>query len=456
MLDSRPSSIDFDALRAAEFGRLDDQGVAYLDFAASALYGASQVADHARRLTAGVYGNPHSEHAPSQASGRDMARARQLALDFFGADPAIYEVIFTCNTSAAVKLVAESYPFGPGRGLVLSADNHNSLHGMREYARRAVAPVHVLPLDGDLRLEAPADRLAASAWRMGTGLFAFPVQSNFSGVRHEPGLVETARGLGFDVLVDAAGSGALGGIRLNEHPADFLVFSFYKLFGLPTGLGALIARRDALARLRRPWFAGGTVDFVSVEHDRHQLSAGYHGFEDGTPDFLSAGAVESGFAFLAQVDPPALAARLRVLTGYFLERAQALRHGDGSPLVRIYGPRDLDRRGGTVAFNLLAHDGHPLPFAGVEQRALDRRVAVRGGCFCNPGAAEAAFGFSSLDIPACLNALRGRFSIPALQACVGPNQAVGAVRLSVGLPTTTGDLDRALELIASFADHGKS
>jgi len=451
--DSRPST-DFAALRAAEFARLDDQGVAYLDFAASALYGASQVADYARRLNCGIYGNPHSEHAPSRASARDMEAARRLALDFFGADPAVYEVIFTANTSAAIKLVAESYAFGPGRGLVLAADNHNSVNGMREFARTAQAPVHVLPLDGDLRLDAPAERLAISARRLGAGLLAMPVQSNFSGVRHDLGLVTTARGLGFDVLVDAAGCGATGGISLAEHPAEFLVFSFYKLFGLPTGLGALIARRDALARLRRPWFAGGTVDFVSVEHDRHQLSAGSHGFEDGTPDFLNAGAVESGFAFLAQVERPALAARLRFLIGYFLERAADLRHRDGAPLVRIYGPRDLDRRGGTVAFNLMRRDGRPVPYAEVEQRAYAQRVAIRGGCFCNPGAAEAAFGFSRLDVASCLNRLRGRFSIPALQACLGPEHAVGAVRLSVGLPTTTGDLDRALSLLAGFADDG--
>ena len=450
MLDDARSPVDFAALRADEFARLDEQGVAYLDFAAGALYGASQVADYARRLDQGIYGNPHSEHAPSRASARDLAQARRRALDFFGADPAVYDVVFTANTSAAIKLVAESYDFGPHRGLVLSADNHNSVNGMREFARTMGAPVHVLPLDRDLRLDAPAERLAISARRMGAGLLAFPVQSNFSGVQHDLGLVDTARGLGFDVLVDAAGCGATGGIRLAEHPADFLVFSFYKLFGLPTGLGALIARREALARLRRPWFAGGTVDFVSVEHDRHLLSAGHHGFEDGTPDFLNAGAVETGFAFLARVDRRALTERLGFLTSYFLRRAAELRHRDGSPLVRLYGPRDLDRRGGTVAFNLITRDGRPVSYAEVEQSAYAAGVAIRGGCFCNPGAAEAAFGFSRLDVSACLNTLRGRFSIAAFQACLGPDHAVGAVRLSVGLPSSTGDLDRMLGLLAAF------
>lgn len=452
MLGGSPPPFDFAALRAAEFARLDEQGLAYLDFAASGLYGASQVADYAHRLERGIYGNPHSEHAPSQASTRDIDRARQLALAFFGADPAIYDLVFTANTSAAIKLVAESYAFGPGRGLVLAADNHNSVNGMREYARAAGAPVHILPLDDELRLEAPAERLTISARRLGAGLLAFPVQSNFSGVKHDLGLIEQARALGFDALADAAGTGAQGGVNLARHPAEFLVFSFYKLFGLPTGLGALIVRRDALSRLRRPWFAGGTVDFVSVAHDRHLLSVGHHGFEDGTPNFLNMGAVEPGFAFLARVAPADMAARLGFLTGYFLERAALLRHRDGSPLVHLYGPRTLDRRGGTVAFNLIDRDGRPVPYGQVEQRALAHRVAIRGGCFCNPGAAEAAFGLSGPDVPACLNRLRGEFSISALQACLGPNVAVGALRLSVGLPTTISDLDRALGMMATFAD----
>jgi len=450
MLDGRQPLVDFGAVRAVEFARLDAQGIAYLDFAAAALYGTSQVAEYARRLDRGVYGNPHSEHAPSRASMADMARARHWALDFFGADPAVYDVIFTANASAAIKLVAESYAFGPDRGLVLSADNHNSVNGMREYARANSAPVHVLPLDDGLRLDHPVDRLAISARRMGSGLLAFPVQSNFSGVKHELGLVQTAQTLGFDVLIDAAGCGVVNGISLATHPASFLAFSFYKLFGLPTGLGALIARREALTRLRRPWFAGGTVDFVSVEHDRHQLSAGHHGFEDGTPGFLDAAAVDIGFSFLSRFPPAAVAQRLQTLTGDFLDRATALRHRDGTPLVKIYGPRDLSARGGTVAFNLIDRDGRPIPHTEVEARAYSRRVALRGGCFCNPGAAEAAFGFARLPVAACLDALRGRFSLPALRACLGPDHAVGALRLSVGLPTTTGDLDRALELLAAF------
>jgi selenocysteine lyase/cysteine desulfurase len=442
----------FDDLRSREFARLDEQDIAYLDFAAAGLYGASQAEAFAARLRDGVYGNPHSEHGPSRASEADLLAARRVTLAHFDADPNLYDICFTANASAAIKLVAESYPFGPGRGLMLSADNHNSVNGMREYAWRADAPVATLPLDADLRLDDPVARLRYFSARHGSGLFAYPVQSNFSGVRHPLDLAADAQQLGFDVLIDAAGCCIAGDISLRRYPVQFLAFSHYKVFGLPTGVGALIVRRDALNRLKRPWFAGGTVDFVSIEHDRHQLSQGHAGFEDGTPSFLNAGAILDGFEFLRRLPVMDLQARLMRLTAQFISRASALSHRDGAPLVRIYGPPTMNARGGTVAFNLLARNGDPIPYQRVEHAAREAGIAIRGGCFCNPGAAERAFDFSRYDMNACLDALAGNFTIAGLQSKLGSRAAVGALRLSVGVPTNNRDIDRAIGLISAVGD----
>lgn len=43
-----------------------------------------------------------------------------------------------------------------------------------------------------------------------------------------------------------------------------MAVSFYKMFGYPTGVGALIVKESFLATLKRPWFAGGTVNIVQV------------------------------------------------------------------------------------------------------------------------------------------------------------------------------------------------
>ncbi|RYG33755.1 MAG: aminotransferase class V-fold PLP-dependent enzyme, partial [Burkholderiales bacterium] len=408
-------------------------------------------AEYADRLIRGVYGNPHSAHAPSRNSEDDLRRARAATLAFFDADPDVYDVCFTANTSAAIKLVAESYAFSPQRGYVLSADNHNSVNGVREYAHAAQAPVVTLPLDEDLRLEDPELHLAQFAAQQGAGLFAFPIQSNFSGVKHPLSLLHTAQRLGLDVMIDAAGSGVMGGISLRRHPAEFLVFSFYKIFGLPTGVGALIVKREAMARLRRPWFAGGTVDFVSIAHDRHQLSAGHAAFEDGTPDFLNIGAIPTGFAFIERFRSSALQKRLDALTARFIAGVSNLRHKDGAPLVRIYGPDTLEARGSTIAFNVLHPGGSTVPYQRVEEAARASGVAIRGGCFCNPGAAERAFGFENHDIAGCLDQLGNTFTIPRLQERLGPRATVGALRASIGAPTNERDIDTAIDCIAALA-----
>ena len=441
-----PPDDPWETLRAREFDRLDAQGITYLDHAASALYGRSQVEAQAERLRTGVFGNPHSEHRASRASDDLLEQARAATLRFLDADPDAYAVVFTANATAALKLVGEAYPFGPDRGLVLATDNHNSVTGLREFARRAGAPLSVLPASEDLRLQEPAARLADIARRGPPGLLAFPYRSNFSGVAHPLELLAQAQALGFQVVLDAAGLGAAGGLSLRSHSADFVALSFYKLFGLPTGVGALVARREALARLRRPWFAGGAVAFVSVEHDRHRLLPGHAGFEDGTPDFLAAGAIVDGFAFLDAVDRPALETRLTCLARDLRRRLAALTHPDGAPAVRLYGPPDAD--GSVITLNLLRPDGAVRPYAEVEARAAREGLALRGGCFCNPGAAEAAFRLAEHDLDACFDRLGADFSLPALQRCA-PGATIGAIRLSLGLPTISRDLDRAVAVLAA-------
>ncbi len=453
---ARPTATDFDfaALRAREFARLDAHDHAYLDHAATALYGASQLRAHHAMLADGIFGNPHSESAPSRASAAVIDDARRRVLAWFDVDDTTHDVCFTVNASAAIKLVGESYRFGPAAPLVLAADNHNSVNGIRELARRAGAAVHVLPLDTALRLDDPASRLAALAGH--GGLVAFPAQSNFSGVQHPTALVGQARALGFDVLLDIAAFAPSHALSLRACPADFAALSFHKLFGYPTSVGALIARRDALARLRRPWFAGGTVAFASVGADVHRLHRGHAGFEDGTADFLGIAALAPGFALLAEVGMPRLTAHVSQLTRALLDDLTALRHRNGAPLVCLYGPRDTRDRGATVAFNLSDPRGAPIPYTAVETRARAAGVSLRGGCFCNPGAAEAAFALAPRDLAACLATL-GAADVADLSdgfllrlaACLG--RPVGAVRLSLGLASNAHDLARAIAVIASFA-----
>ena len=73
------------------------------------------------------------------------------------------------------------------------------------------------------------------------------------------------------------------------------------------------------ASLRRPWFAGRTVEFVSTQHDLHGLRAGCAGFEDGTPNYLAASALPAGFAFLQAIRIPAVHRHVMRLTSALLD-----------------------------------------------------------------------------------------------------------------------------------------
>ena len=102
-------------LRSIEYGRLDATGTVYLDYTGGGLHGISQIDEHAELLRSTVFGNPHSSSAPSLAATSHVETARRQVLEFFHASSDDYLCVFTANASAALKLVGESYPFGPGR-----------------------------------------------------------------------------------------------------------------------------------------------------------------------------------------------------------------------------------------------------------------------------------------------------------------------------------------------------
>ena len=441
----------FTELRANEYPRLDESGEAYLDFTGSALYTNRQVDTHSNRLKNSIFGNPHSENAPSRASTAAIDHARAVVLDFLGASPDDYTVCFTANTTAAIKLVAESYPFSRERGLVLSADNHNSMNGIREFAQTRGASVRYLPLNDDLLMPDAVDSLRANR-KKNCGLFGYPAQSNFSGVKHSLDLIAEAQALGYDVILDAAAYLPTNRLSLSRHPADFVVFSGYKILGFPTGVGALVARRDKLAVLARPWFAGGTVEYASVQHATHLLRKPADGaFEDGTPAFLSIAALADGFEMLCEIGMTNVNRHVSKLADHMLSRLVELRRRDGGELVKLYGPSRGSNRGATIAFNVLKADGTAFPFSEVEARAREARVSLRGGCFCNPGAAEAAFRFPVEKTGRCLKSVgESGFSIEKFSMCLGREVAVGAVRASIGIPTSVRDVDRAIEVVESF------
>lgn len=214
--------------------------------------------------------------------------------------------------------------------------------------------------------------------------------------------------------------------------------SFYKMFGYPTGIGCLIARREALCMLKRPWFSGGAVVYASVAADAHVLREGAEGFEDGTVNFLAARAVTNGLSFMKSIGMKRISSHVRMLARCLLHCLE--RAGEH---VRIYGPANMESRGGVFAFDVL-YCGQRVDARIFEREASLQGIALRTGCFCNPGASEVALGMVD-NVKACVWKGRDKRMV---EKCMGG--WFGCVRVSVGIANVKRDIDVFADFLDSF------
>jgi molybdenum cofactor sulfurtransferase len=442
-----------DEVRAREYPLLDATGHIYLDYTAGNLVPRSLVARHVDLLNGNILGNPHSTNPASALTMELVERARRAVLDFFNAVPGDWVVIFTANATQALKLVGESYPFTRDGEYLLTFDNHNSVNGIREFARAKGSTTTYVPIVlPDMRVD--DDELARhleQARPGGANLFAYPAQSNFSGVQHPLDWIEIAHRHGWDVLLDAASFTPTNRLDLSRWRPDFVVQSFYKIFGYPTGVGCLLARKAALAKLRRPWFAGGTITVASVQGDKYYLAEGEAAFEEGTPNYLALPAIEMGLDYINAIGLDLIHKHVNGLTGRLIDRLVALQHRNGAPLARMYGPRSTDSRGGTVTFNFYGADGRPIDHRIVERRANAAHISLRTGCFCNPGGGEIALGITGTELSSCFRQREHQthLTIDDFRLCID-GKSTGAVRVSTGLGSNLADVEAFIAFAREF------
>ncbi|MCS7234869.1 MAG: cysteine desulfurase [Armatimonadetes bacterium] len=297
----------------------------------------------------------------------EEARAKVAA--FIGA--AAEEVVFTRGTTEAINLVAYAYGDAfvrPGDEIVVTEMEHHSnlvpwqLLAQRRGARLRV--VRVRPEDGTLDLEG-LDQVLTDRTR----LVAVAHQSNVVGtINPVREIAQRAHAVGAVVLVDGAQSVPHMPVRVGELGCDFLAFSGHKMCG-PTGIGVLWGRRGLLEAM--PPFHGGGEMIERVELERSTYKDPPHRFEAGTPNIADAIALGVAVEYLQSLGMEAVREHEKALVRYALAQLAEVRG------VRVYGPTDLEARGGAVAFTL--EGVHPHDVAQV----LDSEgVCVRAGHHC--------------------------------------------------------------------------
>lgn len=103
-------------------------------------------------------------------------------------------------------------------------------------------------------------------------LFVYSAQCNFSGLKyplkwigevHAGALSAVAGGVPstrWYVLLDAASFVPTNPLDLSTFKPDFVCLSFYKMFGYPCGIGALLVKNSSSDVLEKVYYGGGTVD----------------------------------------------------------------------------------------------------------------------------------------------------------------------------------------------------
>uniref|UniRef100_A0A3B3Q9F4 Molybdenum cofactor sulfurase n=1 Tax=Paramormyrops kingsleyae TaxID=1676925 RepID=A0A3B3Q9F4_9TELE len=447
---------DFEGMVLAEFSRI--KGMTYLDHAGTTLFPESQIKGFFQDLCGSVYGNPHSHNPSSRLTHDTVEHVRYRILQHFNSSPEDYTVVFTAGCTAAIKLVAESFPWTPASSFCYLTDNHTSVVGIRGLTSPiGVASIPISPEEVEGRAgERTCPKVGNS---QAPHLFCYPAQSNYSGKKyplwHVKGIRSrelypscTREGQWF-VLLDASNLVGCSPLDLQECPADFLPVSFYKMFGFPTGLGALIIRNECLDMLKKTYFGGGTAAAYLAGEDYYVPRFNIDGrFEDGTISFLDIIAVNHGFEALHRLTGGMERIQLHTfgLARHTYMMLSCLQHNNGQPVARLYCDteyQDPSTQGPLLNFNLLDAHGDIVGYSKVQKLASLFNIQLRTGCFCNTGACQHYLGMSDQQVKANLQA--GHVCGDDVDMIDG--WPTGSVRVSFGYMSTFGDIQQLLRFV---------
>ncbi|KRZ17977.1 Molybdenum cofactor sulfurase [Trichinella zimbabwensis] len=456
---------------------------AYLDCAGAAEFHEQQFDQFINDMRKNHYGNPHSGHASGMLTASRIAEVRERILKHFGTDSNQHCVVFTSSCTAALKLVGECFAYsscaecltkrgilslnncrtvgkieeckGGGCRFVYLFDNHTSVIGMREYAwQRDVGVVCVNEDELVNVIDRPEHDHGNEPCHC-TALFVYPGQSNFSGHKYPLSWCERISSGGmlgpqrWYTCIDGAAllSSSRPQLGATAGP-DFLACSFYKMFGFPTGIGALVIRKSSAHLLKKVYYGGGTVEFYLPNTDFHAFRQNIEErFEDGSLPYHLVIALQYGFDQLEQLGGvERIGLRIFNLAKLAHDRLLTLKHSNGNPVAKVYcnnGFRSVTEQGGIVNFNLLDSDGQYVACSEVERMATLFNVQLRSGYFCNIGACQLHLNLTDEDI-------RQNFQNAVAKDNDETKKPCGSVRISFGWTSTESDVDRFIDFIINW------
>jgi len=362
-------------------------------------------------MMSNLYGNPHSASPSSQLSTNRIEDIRLKVLQFFKANPALFDIVFTANATAGIKLVMDAFrDHKGGYSYGYHQDAHTSLVGVRE---SAIASRCLDDEDVEQWLSSGAF-LVEDGLKSGANLFAYPAQSNMDGRRLPLSWIPRARSSSVIsptyTLLDASAFVSTAQLDLSnaDTAPDFTVLSFYKMFGFPD-LGALIVRKESGAILKeRKYFGGGTVDVVLCNKEQWHAPKGdslHERLEDGSLPFHSILALDAAIDVHKTLygSMEQIAQHTAFLAQRLYDGLMSLRHANSDPVCEMYSHAPAFKKSGKsqgpiIAFNLRNSQGAWVSNTEVEKLAAVRKFHVRSGGLCNPGGVAACLGLEPWEM----------------------------------------------------------
>ncbi len=365
-LDVARIQADFPILKRQVHGKR----LVYLDSASSSQK-PIQVLDAMDRVYRESYANVHRgvyTIAEETTAAYEGARAKVAKL-LGAASP--NEIVFTKNVTEAINLVAYTWAranLHEGDAVVLTAmEHHANVVPWHILAAERGVELRWVPLTDDFLLDlTELDRLLD-----GAKLLSVSAASNVLGTLNDiPHLTAAAHAAGALVLVDAAQAVPHLPVNVTTWDADFVGFTGHKMLG-PSGIGGLWARPELLEAM--PPFLGGGEMIRDVTSEGFTTNDVPWKFEAGTMPIVEAVGLGAAVDYLTAIGLDAVREHEKALTAYTLDRLTD-RFGDG---LTIYGPRDVEQRGGTISFlfdGIHAHD--------ISQVVDEEGICVRAGHHC--------------------------------------------------------------------------
>jgi cysteine desulfurase len=339
----------------------------------------------------GEFGNPSCDYPLGFAARDAVQQARGEVAALLGCGP--QEIVFTSGATEANNTVLKGVAAQHGRGqIITAATEHPAVLAPCRYLQSQGFRVTVLPVDGTGRLDPDAVRRALAP---DTILISVMHANNETGALQPLKEISAlAREAGVKFHTDAAQSVGKIPVDVDDLGVDFLTVAGHKFYA-PKGVGALYVRAGAA--------------FAPLLHGASQEGGRRAGTEN-VPYMVALGEA----CRLARERLPGATAHLQSLRDRLHELL-----GAGVPGLVLNGP-EVERLPNTLNVSFPGRSGGEL-MAGLPE------LAASLGSACHAGQEAISPVLAAMGVPVAV--------------------ARGAVRFSVGWPTTRADVEVAASML---------